>query len=118
MGPVVTAQEDSVAPETVIPSEWAVNETLAHPNAPIRPQADAQEQNNAGDGQQQTSRKLSAARAKRRRSPIHHPDPLHVEPDPVDFRMRFAQFVPRPPKQASHNQPMARRPVNVFNQAW
>jgi hypothetical protein len=118
MGPVLAAKEDSVAPETVILSEWAYNEAHAHQGAPIRPQVDAYKQKNTGGNRQQISRKLIAARAKRRRPPSHHPDPLHVEPDPAHFRMTFNQFVPRQPKQASHNEPLARSTVNIFNQAW
>ena len=118
IGPTLDAHEETVAQQTVLPSEWTQNEALAELDTPLRPQIDANELNKREGGQHQTSREVMGARVKRRPILIHRPGQVHVEPDATDFREKFAQLVPRLPRQAGRNEPKARRPVSVFDQGW
>jgi hypothetical protein len=112
--PILAAHEDTGIPQTVIPSEWTLNKAFAGLDAPLRPQAGANEQNKREEGQQQTRRKFVGARPKRRPILIDR----SVEPDATAFRVTFAQLVPRLPKQAGRNEPKARRPISAFNHGW
>jgi hypothetical protein len=118
IGPILTAHEDTVTPQTVIPSEWTPNEALVELDAPVRPQIGADGQKERGEGQHQIGRKVTGARLKRRPILIQRPDQVHVEPDATDFRESFAQLVARVPRQAGRNEPKARRPISVFDQGW
>jgi hypothetical protein len=46
-------REDIVAPQAVTPSESTLEEALAHLDAPLRPQADVNEQKRTGEGSSQ-----------------------------------------------------------------
>jgi hypothetical protein len=124
IAPMLAAHEDLVAPQTVTPQEAALEEAFAHPGAaPLPLQADTNKQKKTGEGQRQTSRKVTEARLGRRPILVHRPDPLHVGFVPgasfhsgLDFRETFAQLVPRSLKQAGRGEPKTR--IRVLNQGW
>jgi hypothetical protein len=107
IGPMLAAPEVIVAPQTVTVVESSQNRAFAHPDAPPLPrQADAKERNKKEGRQQQTGRRVVAARVVRRPILSHRPDPAHVAPvllgsiEPrLEFRETFAQLAPRSSKQ-------------------
>ncbi len=107
IGPMPAVPEVIVAPQTVTVVESLQNRAFAHPDAPPLPrQADANERSKKDERQQQTGRRVVAARIAG--SPIltQRPDPAHVAPvlirsiEPrLEFRETFAQLASRSSKQ-------------------